>query len=47
MGGASCWWGYEYKRFFNDVVVNELKIELWGKNCIAYFSPTKMGEMEK
>jgi len=33
--------------FFNNVVVNELKIELWEKNCIAYFSPTKMGEMEK
>ncbi|CAB4428433.1 unnamed protein product [Rhizophagus irregularis] len=35
------------KDFFNDVEVNELKIELWGKNCIAYFSPTKTGEMEK
>ncbi|CAB4397955.1 unnamed protein product [Rhizophagus irregularis] len=33
--------------FFNNVVVNELKIELWEKNCIAYFSLTKMGKMKK
>src|SRR4051794_20868792 len=33
--------------FFNNVVVNELKTELWEKNCIAYFSYTKTSEMEK
>ena len=31
--------------FFNDVVVIELKIELWEKNYVAYF--TKTNEMEK
>src|SRR5205823_4189734 len=29
------------------VVVNELKTELWEKNCIAYFSLTETSEMEK
>jgi len=26
--------------FFNDVVINELKTELWEKNYVAYFSQT-------
>ena len=33
--------------FFNDVVIDELKSELWEKECVAYFSSTKIGEMEK
>ena len=35
------------KEFFKDVVVYKLKPELWEKNCVAYFSHTKIGEMEK
>ena len=35
------------EEFFKDVVVYKLKPELWEKNCVAYFSHTKIGEMEK
>jgi hypothetical protein len=35
------------EEFFKDVVAYKLKPELWEKNCVAYFSHTKIGEMEK
>ena len=37
----------DIKEFFKDVVVYKLRPELWEKNCVAYFSHTKMGETEK
>ncbi|CAB5368674.1 unnamed protein product [Rhizophagus irregularis] len=35
------------QEFFKDVVVDKLNPELWEKNCVAYFSHTKIGETEK
>ena len=35
------------EEFFKDVVVYKLNPELWKKNCVAYFSHTKIGETEK
>ena len=35
------------EEFFKDVVIYKLKPELWEKNCVAYFSHMKFGEMEK
>ncbi|CAB4488681.1 unnamed protein product [Rhizophagus irregularis] len=35
------------QEFFKDVVVDKLNLELWKKNCVAYFSHTKIGETEK
>lgn len=35
------------EEFFNNVVVYKLKPELWEKKYVAYFSHTKIGEMDK
>ena len=35
------------KEFYENLVMPEIKRELWNKNIIAYFSHTKINEREK
>src|SRR5437763_11921170 len=44
MGRTSSW---NIKEFYENLVMSEIKRELWNKDIIAYFSRTKISERKK